>query len=101
MRVIVFFDLPVKTSKEKRNYRNFRKFLTKSGFIMVQYSVYSKLTLNANIAESIILSVLENRPIEGLVQMMVITEKQYSKMILVTGEEQSVYLDDDKRLVIF
>lgn len=35
MRVIVFFDLPVKTKKDRREYSNFRKYLVKSGFMMI------------------------------------------------------------------
>ena len=46
MRMIVFFDLPVLTSKQRRDYREFRKFLLKSGFLMLQESVYCKLVQN-------------------------------------------------------
>lgn len=52
MRVIVFFDLPVKTKKDRREYSNFRKYLVKSGFMMMQESVYSKLALNQNVANA-------------------------------------------------
>ena len=54
MRVIVFFDLPTETPDDKREYRNFRKFLIKKGFLMMQESVYCKLALNATVAESIV-----------------------------------------------
>ena len=47
MRTIVFFDLPNKYLKDKRNYLKFRKYLINEGFIMLQESVYSKLILNA------------------------------------------------------
>ena len=36
MRVIVFFDLPVLTDANRIDYRTFRKFLIKSGFMMIQ-----------------------------------------------------------------
>lgn len=41
MRIIVFFDLPVVNKKERKVYAQFRKFLLKDGYDMVQYSVYS------------------------------------------------------------
>ena len=44
MRIIVFFDLPVKTKKERRNATQFRNFLIKDGFYMMQYSVYARVT---------------------------------------------------------
>ena len=43
MRVIVMFDLPVITEKEKKIATKFRKFLLDEGFIMMQYSVYSRI----------------------------------------------------------
>ena len=54
MRVIVFFDLPVKTAQDRREYARFRKKLVKSGFIMMQQSVYSKIALNQNNAAGIL-----------------------------------------------
>lgn len=80
MRILVFFDLPVLTSKEQRDYRQFRKFLIKSGFLMLQESVYCKLAQNSTMADSIIESVKKNKPGEGLVQLLRVTEKQYAKM---------------------
>lgn len=35
MRVLVFFDLPVQTSEDMKNYRLFRKTLLKNGFFMM------------------------------------------------------------------
>ena len=46
MRLIVFFDLPMVTDKDHREYAQFHKFLVKNGFIMMQKSVYTKLVIN-------------------------------------------------------
>ncbi len=100
MRVIVFFDLPVETLENKRNYRQFRKFLIKKGFMMLQESVYCKIALNQTVANAIVGAVKSNKPDDGLVQMVVITEKQYSRMEYVVGEKQSSIIDSDERLVI-
>lgn len=101
MRVIVFFDLPVVTMEERREYITFRKYLLKSGFIMVQESVYSKLALNTTVANTVIENIKKNIPHEGLVQLLTITEKQYNKMEFLVGERQTEVLDTDERLVIF
>ena len=53
MRIIVMFDLPVVTSVERQEYTKFRKFLLKSGFIMMQESVYTKIALNTSVADGI------------------------------------------------
>ena len=80
MRILVFFDLPTETSKDRKIYSRFRKFLIKEGFIMMQESVYSKLTLNNSITNSIRDKIEKNKPPKGIVQMLVITEKQFSSM---------------------
>ncbi len=100
MRVIVFFDLPVLTEKNKRDYRNFRKYLIKSGFLMEQESVYSKLAPNSNVADAIIDNIRRNKVDEGLIQVLKITEKQYSNIEFITGEKKHEVLDSDERLVI-
>lgn len=100
MRIIVFFDLPVRTKLDRKEYATFRKYLIKSGFIMLQESVYSKLALNPTAAKAIEDNVRRNKPLEGLVQMLTVTEKQFSKMETVLGSSKSETLDTDERLVV-
>jgi CRISPR-associated protein Cas2 len=100
MRIIVFFDLPTETSEEKREYRKFRKYLLKNGFIMMQWSVYSKLVLNPVVGNAVISNVRKNKPRNGLVQMLMITEKQFSHMEIIVGELQTEVIDTEDRLVI-
>lgn len=100
MRVIVFFDLPVLTSEERKEYRRFRKFLIKSGFMMMQESVYCKLAVNSSAAETIVNNIKRNKPKSGLVQALKVTEKQYSKMEYVVGDSKSSVIDSDQRIII-
>ena len=100
MRVVVFFDLPVLTEKNKRDYRMFRKFLIKSGFVMMQESVYCKLAPNSNTCDMIVENIRKNKPGDGLVQVLRVTEKQYSKMDFIIGKKKLDVLDSDERLVV-
>lgn len=100
MRVIVFFDLPVLTDSNRREYRKFRKYLIKSGFVMIQESVYCKLAPNSTAADSIIENLKKNKPASGLVQAIKITEKQYAKTEFIVGESKNKVLDSDERLVV-
>ena len=100
MRIMVIFDLPVVTSEQRREYTKFRKFLIKSGFLMMQESIYCKLALNGTAANAIIENVRKNKPPEGLVQLLTVTEKQYAKMEFIIGTSSSEVLDSDERLVI-
>ncbi len=100
MRIMVLFDLPTETSENRRNYSKFRKFLIKNGFMMMQESVYVKLALNKSSVESVIDIVKKNKPPKGLVQILTITEKQFSKIEIITGNKKSDVVDTDERLLI-
>ena len=100
MRVVVFFDLPVLTATNRYDYRQFRKYLIKSGFMMVQESVYSKLSPNSNVADAIVENLRKHKPADGLVQVLRVTEKQYAKMDFIVGKKKMDVLDTDERLVI-
>lgn len=100
MRVMVFFDLPVITSANRKDYREFHKYLLKTGFLMMQESVYCKLVQNSTMADAYINNIKQNRPPSGLVQLLKVTEKQYAKMEYIVGHGKSNILDIDERLVI-
>lgn len=100
MRVIVMFDLPTTSSEDMREYRKFRRYLIKNGFIMLQESVYSKLALNTTVSDAVVKNIRKNKPQEGLVQVLTLTEKQFSKMELIVGDFKSEVLDSDERMVI-
>lgn len=100
MRVIVFFDLPILSVEEKKEYRAFRKYLITNGYMMVQESVYCKLASNSNTADLMITNLKKNAPPKGLVQVLKITEKQYNKMEYIVGKRKSDIIDSDERLII-
>lgn len=100
MRVFVFFDLPVISASDRKEYRKFRKYLVKNGFIMMQESVYSKLTLNATAAKTVQANVRKNAPPNGIVELLIVTEKQFATIEYVTGEFKSEYITSTDRLVV-
>lgn len=89
MRLIVFFDLPMETAYQRREYARFRKFLMKSGFLMLQKSVYVKLAIDGRAVGSYVASLMQNVPADGLVQALQVTEKQYAGMYQIAGEHKS------------
>ena len=100
MRLIVMFDLPTLTVEDMKSYRDFRKFLIKNGFMMMQETVYSKIALNQSMANLITNRVRENKPPKGLVQMFTITEKQFSRMEILVGDISEEFITDDRRSII-
>lgn len=100
MRVLVLFDLPMESSKEVREYTRFRKHLISDGFMMLQKSVYVKLCLNAVAAQSIMANLRKHAPSSGLVQMMIVTEKQFNRIEFVIGEENTELINSTERLIV-
>lgn len=88
MRLIVFFDLPVDTPAQRKDYRVFRKFLLKDGYLMLQESVYAKLVVNDGAASNALQRLRKNRPPSGLVQVLRVTESQFSTMEYITGNRE-------------
>lgn len=100
MRTIVFFDLPNVYSKDKRNYQLFRKFLIRQGFVMMQESVYSKIVLNSQQSSLLIDRIKKQAPKRGLIQVLIVTEKQYSQMKYIIGRNTSKIIDNEDRIII-
>jgi len=100
MRVIVFFDLPVETKKQRRDYTRFRKYLIKEGFFMMQQSVYTKLVMNLSAAELLKSRVRSELPPKGLIQLLVVTEKQFSNIENLVGEVHTLSENSTDRLII-
>ena len=99
MRLLVFFDLPTLTAKDMSEYRHFRKFLLKNGFIMMQESVYSKLVLNNNSTRLLRIQLKKNLPSSGIVQVMQITEKQFNDIEYMVGKRKTNVVDSMERVV--
>ena len=100
MRIMVMFDLPTTTAVDMKCYRDFRKFLIKNGFMMMQESIYTKIVLNQGMASLIANKLRANKPVKGLVQMLVITEKQFSRMEILVGDISEENITDDRRLIV-
>ena len=93
------FDLPVVTVAGRREYIRFRKYLVKNGFLMMQESVYTKLVPNDSAARWTVDNLKKNNPEDGLVQVLMVTEKQFSKIECIIGSVESDVLDSDERIV--
>lgn len=100
MRVIVFFDLPSVTHVDMKAYIKFRKFLLAEGFVMMQESVYSKITMNGIATNLIKEKLRKEKPEKGLVQVMAITEKQFASIEYLCGTSQTSVIDSKERLII-
>ncbi len=90
MWIIVFFDLPVGTKKQRGTATRFRNFLKDDGYVMLQYSVYARVCRAEDGASKHLGRVLANLPKEGSVRSLQITDRQYEKMRVLLGRATSV-----------
>ncbi|MFV0382021.1 MAG: CRISPR-associated endonuclease Cas2 [Breznakia sp.] len=86
MRLIIFFDLPVKTDQDKAEYRKLIKSLKEHGFIRIQYSIYSKLCINSIATITAKKKFEAYCPIKGDVRYLVLTETQYQSIKAISKE---------------
>lgn len=85
VRLLLFFDLPMTTKAEIKTYTKFRKYLIKNGYLMMQFSVYSKIFPNREAAVCHINLLRKNVPKAGQIRIMLVTEKQYAKIEVIVG----------------
>ena len=86
--VLVFFDLPVVTKKDRKIYTRFRKFLLDDGFTMFQFSIYLRHCPSRENAIVHIRRVKMWLPQKGHIGIMTITDKQFGDMEIYYGEEK-------------
>lgn len=101
MRLMVMFDLPVETKVQQRQYRKFHKHLIENGFLMLQYSVYTRYCNNDTAADKFSQRIHGMKPICGNIRILRITENQFENMILLVGEKtEREKIEKDEHLIV-
>lgn len=89
MWILVFFDLPTDTKRERKAASDFRKQLVKDGFTMFQYSIYVRHCAsreNADVHQRRVKAIL---PQYGQVGMLTITDKQFAGIELFVAQKET------------
>lgn len=86
MWVLVFFDLPTETKKDRKIYARFRKDIIADGFQMFQFSIYLRHCTSRENAEVHIQRVKKILPPKGNIGIMCITDKQFGMMEIFSGK---------------
>lgn len=101
MWVLVFFDLPTDTKKERKAASDFRKGLIKDGFLMFQFSIYMRHCPSAENADVHIKRVKANLPQYGKVGIISITDRQFGSMELFTEQKPQKIAAEGVQLELF
>lgn len=101
MRLIVFFDLPTATKKDRKAYTKFRKFLVDNGFMMIQFSVYVRICKGLDTVQMYEAYLEKNIPPKGNVRTLTITNAQYERIKVILGTEKYEEKIGERQLVLF
>ena len=101
MWVLVFFDLPTETKKDRKASSEFRKNLVRDGFTMFQFSIYLRHCPSRENADVHIKRVKTFLPKEGYVGILTITDKQFGQMELFRGCQRMKHEAPTQQLELF
>lgn len=101
MWLFVFFDLPTNTKVERKHAAQFRKSIEKDGFIMMQYSVYTRHCASRESCEVHIRRVKGLLPPSGLVSILSVTDKQFGDIVNFWGKIERKKMDIPQQLEFF
>lgn len=101
MWLFVMFDLPVKTSEDRKNYARFRKLLLESGFSMLQLSVYARPMASEQMGDSYARMVKDHLPPAGYVRLLMVTDRQFGKMKSFIGPKSLPIEEAPRQLELF
>jgi CRISPR-associated protein Cas2 len=87
MWVLVHFDLPTETKRDRKAYALFRKAIMKDGFQMFQFSMYIRHCSSKENAEVHVKRVKGILPSKGHIGILCITDKQFGMMEIYRGKE--------------
>ena len=78
------------------------KYLLKNGYIMMQYSIYSKILQNRDTVCWHLQELEKNLPSDGSVMVMTVTEKQYRSIQNLVGSKKALDRKiTSKKMLIF
>ncbi|HQO32950.1 MAG TPA: CRISPR-associated endonuclease Cas2 [Chitinophagales bacterium] len=101
MWILVFFDLPTETDKDKKRYTKFRKGLLEDGFTMFQFSIYMRHCSSRENADVHIKRVKRLLPELGHIGILLITDKQFGQIELFIGKKEVEKPDLPQQLELF
>ncbi len=101
MWILVFFDLPTETKRDRQNYSIFRKKMLQDGFQMFQFSIYLRHSTSQENANVHIKRVKSFLPPKGHIGIMCITDKQFGMIEIFQGKKRGEVPIPTQQLELF
>ncbi len=101
MWVLVFYDLPTDTAKERKAAARFRKEIMGDGFTMFQFSIYVRHCASMENAQVHIRRVKALLPETGNVGILCITDKQFADIQIFFCKKEKIPNAPGQQLELF
>jgi len=101
MWILVFFDLPTETKKDRNVYTDFRKRIMADGFTMFQFSIYVRHCASRENADVHVKRIKNILPEKGQIGILCITDKQFGDIELFYGKKEEKVTTPYQQLELF
>jgi len=101
MWILVFFDLPTETKKDRKAYARFRKELLIDGFSMFQFSIYIRHCSSRENRNVHVNRVKKIIPGKGSVGILSVTDKQFGMMQIFEGRKKASGFVEPHQMELF
>ena len=101
MWMMVMFDLPVVSDKDRKAATKFRNFLDKQGFAMCQFSVYARFCGARDRTDSFYRIIEDNLPPKGKISILCFTDKQFGNIVHIENRIKRRSKENPDQLLIF
>jgi len=101
MWLVVLFDLPVGTKKERKAATGFRQKLLDIGFEMSQFSVYFRFCAGKEQADAYERKIEQAMPSSGKIHILAITDKQYENIRTYRGRKREQSPENPNQFTLF
>lgn len=101
MWMLVTFDLPVETKKQRKAATKFRHFLLDLGFEMSQLSNYLRFCNGKEQFDSYIRKIERQLPAAGNVYVFQFTDRQYENIVRFSDQRRRARKKNPEQLALF
>ena len=101
MWMLVMFDLPTDTKRQRKAATDFRNFLLDQGFERSQFSVYARFVNGKEAFRTRVSRIERNIPEMGDIQILNFTDRQYRDIIHFSDQGRRPARENPEQLVLF
>lgn len=101
MWILVMFDLPTDTQKQRKAADDFRNFLLDEGFERSQFSIYARFINGKGALESRSGRIERALPDKGDVRILSLTDRQYRDIVHFSDQRRRRARENPSQLVLF